>query len=83
VEGWEVYKISIEGQKLMLNGINIWSHDWKYLDIKPFIAPHPAHPSQMHRYKVWYIESGGKKVIFAASELSNLVWGIYTPKPAT
>ncbi|TWX63247.1 hypothetical protein ESZ36_22410 [Colwellia demingiae] len=83
MEDWEVYKISIEGQKLMLNGIDIWAHDWKYLDLKPFKAPHPAHPNQMHKYKIWCIEVGNKKAIFAATELSNMVWGFYIPKVAT
>lgn len=83
MEDWEVYKISVEGDNLTLNGLMIWEHEWEYLGIKPFKAPHPAHPNQLHKYKAWYIKLDGKKVVFAASELSNMLWGICIPKTAT
>jgi hypothetical protein len=46
---------------------------------EPVELPHPAYPNQRHRMSVYEIESGGRRIRFAAGELSANVWGFYVP----
>ncbi|HTQ15162.1 MAG TPA: hypothetical protein VMH86_14910 [Rhizomicrobium sp.] len=76
---WRAVHIGFEGDGLKIGGVDIWKQDWRRVKMNPLRLPHPAYPQQTHSYEVY--DAGGETQIvrFAASELSNGVWGFYVP----
>jgi hypothetical protein len=80
-EGWEPIHVGFEGADLSIDGINPWLHinNWKKVQQKHIIVPHPSYRNQRHHASVYEVASNGKTTRFAAVELSNGVWGFYAP----
>ena len=76
---WGVVGVVVEGSPIDVGGLNPWEHRWHELDVEPIELPHPQYASQMHRMWLYEIEVNGKRVLFAAGELSANVWGFYLP----
>jgi len=77
--GWSAAGVTLDGGSISLRGINPWEHAWTSLN-RSIVVPHPAHPSQRHRAHVYRLGSeGADATVFAASELSNGVWGFFLP----
>lgn len=83
-EGWEPVHVGFEGAALSIGGINPWLHieNWKRVEQGWIIVPHPAYRQQRHRACIYEVTSNGKTTRFAATELSNGVWGFYVPRHA-
>ena len=77
--GWKPLHVGVEGDDVSLLGLKLWKLEWKNIGEEPIIVPHPSHPHEQHRAWVYEIESSGKRIQFAAGELSNGVWGFYVP----
>ena len=77
MNGWKTAGVVIEGQPMVIGGLNVWNHDWKRLPGPPLQLPHPSFPSQLHSMTVYEITDRGEYVRFAAGELSATVWGFY------
>jgi hypothetical protein len=75
---WRARHIGFERDGLILDGLDIWGSEWRPLGVAPVELPHPAHPHQLHRFKIYEAGEGSKARQFAACELSNNVWGFYT-----
>ena len=80
-EGWSPVHVGFEGAALSIGGINPWLHvhGWKRVQQDCIVVPHPAYRQERHRAWVYEVTSNGKTTRFAASELSNGVWGFYVP----
>jgi hypothetical protein len=80
-EGWSPVHVGLEGAALSIGGINPWLHvhGWKRVQQDCIVVPHPAYRQERHRAWVYEVTSNGKTTRFAASELSNGVWGFYVP----
>jgi hypothetical protein len=79
MNGWKPCGVVIEGQPIDVGGLNPWDFRWVSLKQPPVELPHPGYPAQRHKMWVYQIASVGKKVVFAAGELSANVWGFYAP----
>jgi hypothetical protein len=79
MQDWIPAGIVIEGNAITIGGLNPWGCEWRQVQDEPIELPHPAYPNQRHRMWVYEIKSGGRKVKFAAGELSTNVWGFYVP----
>jgi hypothetical protein len=79
LSNWKAIGVVAEGQSIHVGGINIWDHRWARKSDVPVKLPHPAHPHQQHRMFIYEVNAGGKRVTFAAGELSANVWGFYVP----
>ena len=81
-EGWSWIHIGFEGDAVSINGIKPWNHtgEWKKIQAKHIIVPHPSYPQQRHGAFIYEITLNGKATRFAAAELSNGVWGFYIPR---
>ncbi|SAK86588.1 hypothetical protein AWB77_04626 [Caballeronia fortuita] len=78
-DGWQPIHVGFGGAPLSINGINPWLQvsNWQRVSQKHIVVPHPAYPNERHRAWVYEITIPGKAVCFAATELSNGVWGFY------
>ena len=74
---WKVVGVVIEGQPIEIEGLNPWRFQWHLIEKTPVELPHPAYSSPNHKYFVYEVDNEGKKVTFAAGELSANVWGFY------
>jgi hypothetical protein len=74
---WTSCGVVIEGQPIDVGGINPWNSRWQSLKQPAVELPHPGYPSQRHKMWIYQIENAGKKIVFAAGELSANVWGFY------
>jgi hypothetical protein len=78
-EGWRDVHIGFENDALKINGIEIWNHDWRQVEVGALQLPHPAYNDQRHSFDVFEVGETSKPTRFAAGELSNGVWGFYVP----
>jgi len=76
---WKLVNIVSDGQPIIINGINLWKHEWIRIDEKPIEVPHPGHPNEKHKMWIYKINTGNNSIVFAAGEYSNCVWGFYVP----
>lgn len=76
-EKWEFYRSVIDGEELLIDGLNIWEHQWK--DLKRSISVKDPIYGEDHTMSVYEISKEAMTIIFAAGEFSNMVWGIYLP----
>lgn len=76
---WKPVGVVSEGEPIQIGGLEIWKYRWARNSDDPVELPHPVHPHQRHRMFVYEVCDGGKKVVFAAGELSANVWGFYVP----
>lgn len=83
--GWKSIHVGLEGTPLSINGINPWLHvvNWQRVSQGHIVVPHPSYPSQRHRASVYEVTIPGKTICFAATELSNGVWGFYVQQGTT
>lgn len=77
--GWQSVHIGFEGAALSIDGVNPWNHSWVGLSADPIVVAHPSYPDQRHSATAYEISLFEKRVVFAAAELSNGVWGFYVP----
>ena len=77
---WRCVHVGIEGDGLKLGGLEVWKHNWRSTGEPHLNLPHPSYRNQTHRFHIYEIEDAGYSVHFAASELSNGVWGFYVPE---
>jgi hypothetical protein len=77
--GWNPIRVGVEGDRVLLHGANLWKLKWVRVAEEPVIVPHPTHPHERHLAWVYEVEHSGKRITFAAGELSNGVWGFYVP----
>jgi hypothetical protein len=76
---WRHVGIVMDGQSILVDGLNPWAHEWKPTDDRAFEVPHPSYPDQRHWMYIYEIIHGTKTITFAAGELSANVWSFYVP----
>jgi hypothetical protein len=79
VTGWREVAIGFSSDEIRIGGINVWAEEWRPIKIAPVMLPHPAYLKQFHSYQIYEIGDAEHPIRFAASELSNNVWGFYVP----
>jgi hypothetical protein len=80
--GWAPVHVGLEGAAISISGVNPWRHinEWRSVQKIHIIVSHPSYPHQRHRAWVYEVTSNEKIIRFAATELSNGVWGFYVPR---
>jgi hypothetical protein len=76
---WKAVGVVVEGDPIAVGGVNPWQFTWHQVQDDAVELPHPAYPNQHHRMWVYEIESCGRRIRFAAGELSANFWGFYVP----
>lgn len=76
-EEWEFHSSVVDGDRLELDGLNIWDHDW--IDIHLHVNVKDPIYDEDHTMNIYEISVKNTTVRFAAGEFSNMVWGIYLP----
>jgi hypothetical protein len=74
--GWQAVHVGFEQDGLVIDGLPVWTLPWRGEGATVHLA-HPAHPGQLHAFDIYRIDDGRFAVRFAATELSNGVWGFY------
>ena len=72
---WKHKKTIYDRDRFVINGLNIWDFKWRNTGERINIKD-PLY-GQPYSFIVYEIVNGNIKVVFAAGEFSNLVWGIY------
>lgn len=69
--------ICLSGEKLQVEGINVWDQKWKdYGKTTEVIDPKYK---ETHVFQLYSIMKGDEEIKFLAGEFSNGVWGFYRP----
>ena len=76
---WRDVHVGFEDDGLTIGDVDVWKNKWRPVNMEPLQLPHPSYPKQTHSYSVYDIGDSAAPVRFAASELSNGVWGFYIP----
>ena len=73
---WRYIDHGTEGNRIRLDGIDVWKHDWVRLGDERAVATDPKYGQEFH-FPVYRITHRGRTVEFAAGEYANGVWGFY------
>ena len=76
--GWRFVSIGLEGQPTDIAGVNPWEAEWTATGSRITVA-HPQYPGQRHVMWVYEVKGSAPRVLFAAGEFSNGVWGFFVP----
>ena len=75
---WNFSKTITDNEPYFIQNVNIWDKKWDNTGEKIYIKD-PLH-NQNYTFEVYEIENNGKRILFAAGEFSNNIWGIYEPE---
>ena len=78
-QDWEALGIVVEGNPIIVGGLNPWAFDWRQVQEEPVELPNPAYPNQRHHMWVYEIQSDGNRVRFVAAEVAANTWAFYVP----
>ncbi len=78
VSEWRARHVGFERDGLILDGLDVWGSQWRRLGTATVELPHPAHRHERHHFEIYEAGEGALARQFAATELSNGVWGFYT-----
>ncbi|HEK19051.1 MULTISPECIES: hypothetical protein [unclassified Mucilaginibacter] len=73
---WNCSARVTEGDKFLIEGLNIWDYQWK--DTNERFKAKDAYSENFNKVAIYEIEKGGKRVSFGAVEVSNMAFLIYT-----
>ena len=74
---WRTVGTALSDEPIDVGGENPWLHEWRRLDEPDVDLPHPQYPQQLHSMQIYDMDVHGRRIRFAAGELSNGVWGFY------
>lgn len=77
---WKFHGSCPDGEKFEIEGLNVWAHEWRRENEEPKAEVSDPFYHQTFSFSVYHIETGGRRVRFAASEFSNCMWGFYVQK---
>ena len=77
---WKFAASSVDGQSLLIDGIDVWVHRWKDTNEHVVVTDPKYH--QEFVFSVFEIRDGEHIVRFAAGEFSNCIWGFYQQQTA-
>ena len=64
----------------MIEGVDVWSRQWVVEKDAPHAEVKDPRYGQRFSFRVYHIESAGRKTRFAAGEFSNSIFGFYVPR---
>ena len=76
---WKYIGHCVDGATFDIAGLNVWQHEWIKVAEPDAHVKDPAYGS-LFKFPVYAIEADGKRILFAAGEFSNCVWGFYVPQ---
>jgi len=76
---WKLLSVVGDGAALDIEGVDVWWHEWRRLDIGTLTVPHPSYPDQRHTLRPYAIVPEADPILFCAGELSNCVWCFHVP----
>jgi hypothetical protein len=84
LEKWKSIGCVSDGEPIYIGGVNVWDYEWIPAKEPRVKLAHPSYLNELHDFEIYYIsvdyvDFKGVKFKFAATELSNTVWGFYIP----
>ena len=73
---WSSVHTRVEGEPALLDGVDVWKHEWQQVPGEVATVIDPLH-GQQYRFGVFRIREAGRVIEFAAGEFSNSVWGFF------
>ena len=80
--GWRLLAIGLANEAVTLRGHHLWTEQWRRRADEPITVAHPSYPAERHTMSVYQLEVD-PRIIFAAGEFSNGVWGFFAPTVET
>ncbi|WP_228275104.1 hypothetical protein [Stakelama tenebrarum] len=77
--GWVDVHFGREGDRCIIDGIDVWKEEWRWIGGKTISLPHPFDSSQRHSFSICEVGSTRRPVRFAASKMPEGLWAFYVP----
>ena len=74
-DNWNHIKTFFDGEPFEIEGLNIWEYEW--INTGNYIQLNDPLHNQPYSFPIYEMSNGKVKVVFAAGEFSNCVYGIY------
>ena len=78
---WKYVGHCSDGERFTIDGVNVWDHEWIRKHTQHAHVKDPRY-GQPFSFPVYEIVAGDSRILFAAGEFSNCIWGFYTPEGA-
>jgi len=78
---WQFIGAYLDGEAFALEGTDVWKSTWLRREGE-FAEVRDPHHHQRFRFEVFELPTAAGRVVFAAGEFSNGVWGFYRPADA-
>lgn len=78
-DNWTAVGVVAEGQRVDVDGLDLWSLEWVRTNEPDVLLPHPVH-QQHHRFSIYEIRQRDTAIRFAVAEVSPNVYAFYVPK---
>jgi hypothetical protein len=75
---WQYVGTCIDGQRFEIAGVDVWTQQWVPRQGESATVQDPLY-GQSFTFPVYDMATGKERVVFAAGEFSNCVWGFYLP----
>ena len=75
--GWSHAGTCVEGERFEIQGVNVWDHEWTPMRPEEYATVKDPTYGQDYDFTVCEIVVGSQRIVFAAGEFSNSVWGFY------
>jgi hypothetical protein len=75
---WTYIGHCLDSQPFAIEGVNVWKHQWHRRRGETAVVDDPQY-GQTFEFSVYEIVTPKKRIVFAAGEFSNCIWGFYRP----
>jgi hypothetical protein len=75
---WSHIATGFENQRIEIDGIDVWSHEW--VETNKTVKVRDPEYGEVHEMNVYEIRDSNRRLVMAAGEFSNGVYGFYTKR---
>jgi hypothetical protein len=76
---WRQAHVGRRGDRLMIDGRDVWHDEWRWLNAETVRLPDPCAPGQTLSHSVCEIGPASKPIRFAAARVQGELWSFYVP----
>jgi hypothetical protein len=75
---WTYCGCCADGESFLIDGLDVWRCEWVRRPGETAVVRDP-HYQQRFEFAVYELRHGADRVVVAAGEFSNCIWGFYRP----
>ena len=74
---WRSVHVGKRGDRLKIDGVNVWGEEWRWVNRRTVYLPHPLHTTESFSFMICEVGPARTPVRFAASQVGGDLWAFY------